>query len=98
MWLLILAFSAAVVTPIWYSRAEDDRYMLKFLCLILWGATVMALVDRVIGYLMWGGEFLELSPEAAALGFTVLTAALIMWEAILLLRDPKGIFRKVKAG
>ncbi|MEM2273459.1 MAG: hypothetical protein QXX56_04495, partial [Candidatus Bathyarchaeia archaeon] len=85
MWLLILAFAATVVTPIWYSRAEDDKYMLRILCLILWGATIMTLVDRMMGYFMEGGAFLELTPEAAALGFTMLTAALIIWEIILLL-------------
>lgn len=97
MWLIILALSAAIITPIWYSRAEDDKYMLKILCLILWGATIMALIDRVIGYFVEGGEFLELTPGAAALGFAMLTAALIIWEIILLLKDPKGIFHKAKA-
>ncbi|MEM2454710.1 MAG: hypothetical protein QXL85_01585 [Candidatus Bathyarchaeia archaeon] len=94
MWLLILAFAATVVTPIWYSRAEDDKYMLRILCLILWGATIMTLVDRMMGYFMEGGAFLELTPEAAALGFTMLTAALIIWEIILLLKDPKCAIRR----
>lgn len=98
MWLLILAFAAAIVTPIWYSKAEDDKYMLKLLCLILWGATIMVFIDHVMGYLMEGGEFLELTPEAAALGFTMLTAALIIWEIALLLKDPKGIlYRRGRA-
>jgi len=58
---------------------------------MLWGATIMVLVDRVIGCLTGGGEFFELTPEAAALGFTMLTVALIIWEAILLIKDPKGV-------
>jgi len=94
MWLLILAFAAAIITPLWYSMADNDRYMLKLLCLILWGATIMALVDRVVGYMMEGGEFMELTPEAAALGFTMLLAALIIWEITLLLRDPRGVLRR----
>jgi hypothetical protein len=94
MWLLILAFAAAIITPLWYSMADDDRYMLRLLCLILWGATIMAFIDRVVGYLMKGGEFMELTPEAAALGFTMLLAALIIWEIILLVKDPRGILRK----
>jgi hypothetical protein len=35
MWLIILAFAAAIATPIWYSMAEDDRYLFRLLCLIL---------------------------------------------------------------
>lgn len=94
MWLLILAFAAAIITPLWYSMADDDRYMLRLLCLILWGATIMAFIDRVVGYMMEGGKFIELTPEAAALGFTMLLAALIIWEITLLVKDPRGILRK----
>lgn len=94
MWLIILAFAAAIVTPLWYSMADNDRYMLRLLCLLLWGGAIMALVDRVMGYLIEGGEFLELTPEAALLGFTMLLAALIMWEIVLLIRDPRGALRR----
>ena len=96
MWLLILAFSAAITTALWYSTAEDDKYMLKFLSLMLWGATIMVFVDHLLGYLMEGGEFLELTAEAAILGFTLLTAALIVWNVAVLVRDPRGVlYRKV---
>ena len=94
MWLIILAFAAAIVTPIWYSMAEEDKYLLRLLCLMLWGATIMAFVDRVMGFLMGGGGFLELTPEAAALGFAMLTAALVVWEIVLLLKDPKKVLYK----
>ncbi|MCF3653819.1 MAG: hypothetical protein L2C94_006660 [Aigarchaeota archaeon] len=94
MWLLILAFAATIITPLWYLMADNDRYMLRLLCLILWGATIMALIDRVVGYMMEGGEFIELTPEAAALGLTMLLAALIIWEITLLVRDPRGVLRR----
>ncbi|MEM2188413.1 MAG: hypothetical protein QW330_03615 [Nitrososphaerota archaeon] len=94
MWLIILAFAAAIVTPLWYSMADNDRYMLRLLCLLLWGGAIMALVDRVMGYLIEGGEFLELTPEAALLGFTMLLAALMIWEMVLLIRDPRGALRR----
>ncbi|MEM4021743.1 MAG: hypothetical protein QXI18_05160, partial [Nitrososphaerota archaeon] len=64
------------------------------LCLLLWGGAIMALVDRVMGYLIEGGEFLELTPEAALLGFTMLLAALMIWEMVLLIRDPRGALRR----
>jgi O-antigen/teichoic acid export membrane protein len=97
MWLIILAFAAAIATPIWYSMAEDDKYLLRLLCLILWGATIMVFVDHVMGYLMEGGEFLELRLDATVLGFAMLTAALVIWEIILILKDPKKVLYKRKS-
>ncbi|MEM2971206.1 MAG: hypothetical protein QW270_02120 [Candidatus Bathyarchaeia archaeon] len=97
MWLLILAFSSAMATAIWYSKAENDKYMLRFLCLILWGATIMVFVDHAMGYLMEGGEFLEMTAETTVLGVTLLTTALIVWEIALLLKDPKGVLYKRKS-
>ncbi|MEM0007894.1 MAG: hypothetical protein QXU46_07165 [Candidatus Bathyarchaeia archaeon] len=97
MWLIILSFAAAVATPIWYAKAEEDKYMLRLLCLILWGATIMVFVDHVMGFLMEGGEFFELTAEATVLGLVMLTAALVVWEIALLLKDPKGILYKKKS-
>jgi len=96
MWLIILALAAAIVTPIWYSMAEEDKYLLRLLCLILWGATIMVFVDHVMGFLMEGGEFLELTLDATVLGFAMLTAALVIWEVVLLLKDPKKVLYKKK--
>jgi uncharacterized membrane protein len=95
MWLIILAFAAAIVTPLWYRMAEDDKYLLKILCLILWGVTIMSFVDHVMGFLREGGEFIEMTPEATVLGFALLTAALVIWDIALLLKDPKrALYRK----
>jgi hypothetical protein len=77
--------------------AEDDKYLLRLLCLILWGATIMVFVDHVMGYLMEGGEFLELTLDATILGFAMLTAALVIWEIILILKDPKKVLYKRKS-
>jgi len=96
MWLIILAMAAAIVTPIWYSRAGNDEYMLKLLCLILWGATIMVSVDHIMGYLMEGGEFFELTIDATILGIVLLIAALVIWEIVLLLKDPKRVLYKGK--
>jgi hypothetical protein len=81
----------------WYSKAENDKYMLRLLCLILWGATIMVFVDHAMGYLMEGGEFLEMTTEATVLGVVLLTAALVVWEIALLLKDPKGVLYKRKS-
>lgn len=96
MWLVVLAMAAALSTAMWYPKAEKDVYMFKILSLILWGATIMVFVDHVMGYLMEGGEFFELSAEATVLGFVLLIAALIIWEIVLLIKDPKGVLYKRK--
>lgn len=96
MWLLILSFSAVIATFLWYSKAEDDKYMLRLLSLILWGATIMVFTDHVLGYLMEGGEFLEMTADATVLGITLLIVAMIAWEIVLLLRDPKSVIYKKK--
>lgn len=86
MWLIILATAATLSTIAWYFKAmRNDKYMLRALCLILWGATIMVLIDRVMGYLMEGGELFDVTPEAAALGLLMLTAALALWGIILLI-------------
>ncbi|MEM1574532.1 MAG: hypothetical protein QXF09_02970 [Nitrososphaerota archaeon] len=94
MWLVILAFSSVISTAIWYSQAEEDKYMLKFLSLILWGATIMVFVDHIARYLTEGGEFFELTSDAMLLGFILLIVALLIWEIALLLKDPKGVLYK----
>lgn len=97
MWLLVLAFSSVLSTAIWYSQAENDRYMFKLLSLILWGATIMVFVDHTIGYLMEGGEFFELTIDATVLGLVLLIVGLGVWEIILLLKDPKDVLRRREA-
>lgn len=96
MWLIVLAMASALSTALWYSKAENDVYMLKLLSLILWGASIMVFVDHVMGYLMEGGEFLEISAEATVLGFVLLITALVIWEVVLLIKDPRGVFYKRK--
>ncbi len=97
MWLIILAFAAAIATAIWYTQAENDKYLLKFLSLILWGTTIMVLVDHVVPFIMeGGGEFFDASPEATVLSGVMLVVGLAVWEGALLLKDPKGVIFKRK--
>jgi hypothetical protein len=58
----------------------------------------MVFVDHVVGYLMEGGEFFEMTVEATLLGITLLIVALVVWEISLLLKDPKGVLYKRKSG
>ena len=94
MWLLILAYTAVLATILWYRSAGNDIYMFKYLALIAWGATIMFFIDHVYGYLTEGGEFIETSIDALLLGFVLQLSTLIMWLLILLVKDPKRVFRK----
>jgi hypothetical protein len=89
MWLLIIGFAAAVVTPIWYSRAERDDYLFRYLCLILWGGAITGFVDRLLKFFAEAGPFIDPSIEATVLGLSMLLAALIFWELLMLVKDPR---------
>lgn len=84
---LITTFLAAVVATILY-RLLNGRFKLGLLSLMLWGATVMIFVDRILGY--EGGPFFEaqtdgLIKNGAVLGVVMLCPVLLIWLGALLL-------------
>ena len=95
MYFIITAFAAIVTTIIWYVNAPEDKYKLSVLCFIYWGATLMWLVDHIIAYMNEGGEFFEITLDATLLGITVVLCGLLAWVIILLIKYPKGIFKKI---
>lgn len=94
MWFIITFLAAIITTAIWYVKSPDNKYKLGVLSLIFWGAALMWLVDHVMAYLMEGGEFFEIDPGAALLGVCVIILALLVWEIVLLVSDPKGIIKR----
>jgi hypothetical protein len=94
MWLILTALAAVVTTAIWYVRAPNDKYKVGLLSLFFWGATLMWLVDHIMAYVTEGGEFLEINLDATLLGVTVIIVALLVWEIVLLISDPKGIIKR----
>jgi peptidoglycan biosynthesis protein MviN/MurJ (putative lipid II flippase) len=95
VWLIMTALAAIITTAIWYVRAPGDKYKLGLLSLIFWGATIMWFVDHVMAYLTKGGEFFEVNLDATLLGISVIVLALLVWEIVLLVSDPKGVFKRV---
>ena len=90
MWLITTLIAAIVVTAAWYIAPR--KYKLNFLSLMLWGSSLMILVDHIIGY--EGGTFLELETEGlitngTLLGITMLIPILIFWEIVLITTTPK---------
>ena len=91
MWLVTTLIAAIIATAAWYFTKEE--YKLDILSLMLWGTSIMILVDHILGY--EGGAFINLETEgliknATLLGIVMLIPILILWGIILILTKPKA--------
>ena len=97
MTLLITAFAAIIATVAWYAKLESGM-RIGMLCLMYWGAALMWLVDAIAGYIELGAAYF--TPAASDLlndsylGLSVVALGLVIWLAVLLIKDPQG---RVKA-
>ncbi|MEN2975293.1 MAG: hypothetical protein ABDH32_06945 [Candidatus Caldarchaeales archaeon] len=94
MWLVILVIASILSTALWYTKAGEDKYMLKFLSLILWGASTMVFIDHLVGYMLEGGEFIEVSVESTLLGIVLVLSALIIWWIAITIKDLKKVLHR----
>ena len=96
MTLLLTVFAAVFVTVKWYTR-KDDSLQLGFLIFMLWGASIMWLVDALFEYIELRAEYFTPSAEDmlndSFLGLSVIALALVVWLVRLLITDPKGVVR-----
>ena len=91
MWLVTTLIAAIAVTAIWYVKPKI--YKLDVLSLMLWGTSIMILVDHILGYA--GGEFIELETEGmitngTLLGIVMLIPIFALWEILLITSKPKA--------
>jgi O-antigen/teichoic acid export membrane protein len=91
MWLLTTFASALFFTGLYFLLGR--KYKLEILSLMLWGGTIMILVDHLMGYK--GGQFLErktegLIPDAVLLGLFMLLPVVLLWLVIFLVSLRKG--------
>jgi len=91
MWLITTMIAAIAVTAIWYVKPKI--YKLDILSLMLWGTSIMILVDHILGF--EGEEFIELETgglitNGAVLGIVMLIPVLIIWGVILITSKPKA--------
>lgn len=98
MTLLITIIAAVVATIIWYTNEQRDTYKLGTLSLIYWGASLMWLMDFVFEYAEMKAdyfiqEFADILNDSL-LGLAVVALGLMAWIVILLIKDPKGVFKK----
>ena len=90
MWLITTLMAATIVTVAWYFTKRN--YRLDLLSLMLWGTSIMILVDHILGYR--GRAFFELETEglitnATLLGIIMLIPIFIVWVLILVFSKPK---------
>ncbi len=98
MTLMITVFAAVISTVVWYASRRARGLYVSALCCMYWGASLMWLVDGVFGFLEDGAEFF--APAAgdmlndAFLGLCAVALGLIVWVALLLIKDPEGVVRE----
>ena len=98
MTLLITMAAAVIASVVWYVRPKTDKLETGFLDLMLWGASLMWLVDAVVEYIEIRAEYFQ--PAIADmvsdsfLGLSVLVLALVIWMIRLFIKDPRGNWRK----
>lgn len=97
MTLLLSLFAAIACTVVWYRSLPADEMKVGVLCLIYWGASLMWLVDAAFGYLKFRAAYFTRAPmdmlDDAFLGFCAVALGLVIWLAVLFVRDPQGKIR-----
>ena len=98
MTLLITVFAAVVSTLVWYTNEKAKNMNIGILLYMFWGASLMWLVDSVVGYLEEGADFFVPAAEDmlndAFLGISVVALALVVWVVSILVKDPLHKVRK----
>jgi len=91
MWLITTLVAAIGATAIWFVAPK--KYKLGFLSMMFWGASIMILIDHILGY--EGGEFIEMTTEGmitngTVLGVAMLIPILMIWEIYTIISLKKG--------
>ena len=97
MCLLITVFCAVAATVVWYASAAARQLKVSVLCWLFWGASLMWFVDAIFEYAELGAKFFEPAPadmlNDAFLGLAAAALALVIWVAVMLVSDPRGVIR-----
>lgn len=97
MTLLTTVFAAIIATVIWYKDAQKREMKVGALCWMYWGASLMWFVDAIFEYAELGAEYFMPAPVDMLndfyLGLSVVAVGLIIWLAILLVKDPQGVVK-----
>ena len=100
MHLIITLFFSFLSTFLWYKGLPNHKYKISTLCWLFWGASLMWGVDAVFEYKELGAQLFAPSAadmlNGAYLGLSCAVLALVVWIAVLLIKDPKGAFGRNK--
>ncbi len=102
MTLLIAIFAAVICTALWYMNEKARIMKVGLLCWMVWGASLMWLVDAVTEYIELRAAYF--TPEPADmlndtfLGLSVVALALVIWIVYVLVKDPLGSVKNVVSG
>jgi len=98
MTLLIAVFAAVTVTFLWYRSEAARRLKVGVLCWMFWGASIMWLGDAIFQYMELRGAYFTPAPADMLndlfLGLSVVALALVIWIAVLLVKDPMGVVKE----
>jgi hypothetical protein len=92
MCLMITLLAAVISTIVWYVKLPESKLKLGTLSLMYWGAALMWTVDGFF-CVAEGEPFLDLSLNDALLGILIVICGLAAWLLMLLISDPKKVFK-----
>lgn len=99
MTLLICMLFAVMVTIVWYLSATARKLYVGKLVLMLWGASLMWMVDVFYEYLEIKSKIFTPRPAAmindAFLGVSVVILAFVIWLVIMLVKDPLHVIHPI---
>lgn len=94
MTLLISTLAAVFSGTLWYRGLPEDKYNLKDLVFMFWGASLMWFVDAIFEYMQLGADYFSPSLSDMVndmyLGFSVVALALVIWFIKLMMQDPEN--------
>jgi len=94
MWLITTLTASIISSILWFITRK--RYRLDILSLMLWGSTIMILVDHILGY--DGEAFVTMETEglinsSITLGVLMIIPVLLIWLVILFIDKNKRVVR-----
>ncbi len=97
MTLLISVFAAIISTIVWYFNSKRKELKLSVPCFLFWGSTIMWFVDAVFEYAELGADYFTPAVSDMVndsfLGLSVVALGLIIWLAVLIIKDPNGVVK-----
>lgn len=100
MTLLISIFVACTATIVWYNKDAENIMRVGTLALIYWGASLMWMIDAVFEFAKLKAAYFSPSfsdmVNDAFLGLSVVALGLVIWIIMIMVKDPKGVWKNNK--